>query len=67
MKSLNEDDKETLTILAVFGICIVILSFIAAITATIRPHTTTTKKYVEECKVNYIKYPLKECEYKEAE
>ena len=64
MKSLNEDDKETLTILAVFGICIVILSFIAAITATIRPHTTATK-YVEECKVNYIKYPLKECWYKE--
>lgn len=65
MKSLNDDDKETLTILAVFGICIVILSLIAAITATIRPRTTTPKKYVEECKVNYIKYPLKECWYKE--
>jgi hypothetical protein len=65
MKSLNEDDKETLTILAVFGICIVILSLIAAITATIRTHDTTPKKYVEECKVNYIKYPLKECWYKE--
>lgn len=65
MKSLNDDDKETLTILAVFGICIVILSFIAAITATIRPRTVTPKKYVEECKVNYVKYPLKECWYKE--
>lgn len=65
MKYLNKEDKEFLAIIA--GILFIIIGFSVVIFTTIRAYGTTPKKYVEECKVNYIKYPLKECWYKEVE
>jgi hypothetical protein len=65
MKYLNKDDKEFLAIIA--GILFIAFGFGIAIFTTVRAHESTPKKYVEECKYNYIKYPLKECWYKEVE
>lgn len=65
MKYLNKEDKEFFAIIV--GILFIIIGFSVAIFTTIRAYDTTPKKYVEECKVNYIKYPLKECWYKEVE
>lgn len=64
MKSLNKEDKEFFAIIA--GIIFIIIGFGVAIFTTIRPRTTTTPKHYDiNCITNYVKYPLKECEYKE--
>lgn len=59
---MSEDDKEFLG--AVLSLLFIIVAIIIVIQCAPR---NTQKLYIEECKVNYIKYPLKECEYKEAE
>lgn len=64
MKSLNDSEKEAMIILIALAVCSINIWFIAAL-ASIRTTNTPPKKYDEECVVNYIKYPLKECIYKE--
>ena len=64
MKILNDDDKEFLTI--VLAIIFLTFSFFVCIFASIREHNSKPAKlYEEQCIVNYVKYPLKECIYKE--
>lgn len=64
MKKLNDDDKEFLTIM--LAIIFLTFSFFVCIFATIRKHNSKpTNLYEEQCIVNYVKYPLKECTYKE--
>lgn len=62
MITMNDDDKEFLG--AIFALWFIIMTIIIIIQCAPR---NTQKLYIEECKVNYIKYPLKECTYKEAE
>lgn len=59
---MSEDDKEFLG--AVLSLLFIIIAIVMVIQCAPR---NTQKSYVEECKVNYIKYPLRECTYKEAE
>lgn len=65
MKHLSNDDKETLVIL--FAIAFMIVAAFAVLFASIRPRSTITPKHYDmSCVTNYVKYPLKECEFKEA-
>ena len=68
MKHLSNDDKETLSVLAAFAVALTIILAMASLTTWIRPHTPSTPKHYDtQCVTNYVKYPLKECIYKEAE
>lgn len=65
MKHLSNDDKETLIIL--FAISFMTVAAFAVILTSIRPRSTATPKHYDlSCVTNYVKYPLKECEYKES-
>ena len=66
MRRLSNDDKETIGIFIMAAVMIML--FIITIADTIsRAHVPSPKKYDEICITNYVKYPLKECYYKEAE
>lgn len=66
IKNLSDDDKEFFII--VLGILFITVSFFTCIFATIREkNNQPAKHYKEECIVNYVKYPLSECTYKEEE
>lgn len=66
MKYLNKDDKEFFAIIA--GILFIAFGFGVVIFATVRTHEAAPQKHYEEtCITNYVKYPLKECFYKEVE
>ena len=68
MKHLSNDDKETLSVLAAFAVALTIIMAMASLTTWIRPHTPSTPKHYDtQCVTNYVRYPLKECIYKEAE
>lgn len=59
---LSEDDKEFLA--AIFGMWLIIAAAIFSINAAPRAHNHP-KSYQKSCVINYIKYPLEECTYKE--
>lgn len=65
MFNLSDEDKEFVG--AILGLWFVIVALLALIQCAPRRPQSAPPKYIEECKVNYIKYPLKECIYKEAE
>jgi len=66
MKRLSNYDKEMIAIFIMAAIMIML--FIITIADTIsRAHVPSPKKYDEICITNYVRYPLQECYYKEAE
>ena len=63
MKRISDDDKEFLCIIG--ALLFSIISFVACIYASTKVRKEPQAKYEETCITNYIKYPLKECTYKE--
>ena len=63
MKRISDDDKEFLCIIG--ALLFSILSFVTCIYASTKVRKAPQPKYEETCIIDYIKYPLKECYYKE--